>query len=94
MPIILEFTFNDNSKERHYIPAEIWRFDDKQVSKVFFSKKQITSVALDPNLETADINRSDNYWPQRIPQSRFELYQNQGRYKRTDEPNEMQKAKK
>lgn len=94
MPIILEFTYNDNSKERHYIPAEIWRFDDQQVSKVFFSKKQITSVALDPNLETADIDRSDNYWPPRIHQSRFELYQNQGRYKRADEPNEMQKAKK
>ncbi|MEZ4721167.1 MAG: hypothetical protein R2813_04740 [Flavobacteriales bacterium] len=95
MPIILEFTFSDGSTERHYIPAEIWRFDAKQVSKVFYAKKTIASVALDPNLETADIDRSDNYWPQRIPKSRFDLYKGYGRYGApSNEPNDMQKAKK
>jgi hypothetical protein len=94
MPIILEFTYSDNSKERHYIPAEIWKRDDIQVSKVFYSKKEIASIVLDPNLETADIDRSDNYWPTRIPKSRFDVYQGGGRYgKKSNEPNEMQKAK-
>ncbi|MCO4807672.1 MAG: M1 family metallopeptidase [Flavobacteriales bacterium] len=94
MPIILEFTYSDNSKERHYIPAEIWKNDLTQVSKVFYSNKLITSVALDPNLETCDIDRMDNYWPQRIPQNRFELYKGGGRYgRKSKEPNEMQKAK-
>jgi len=91
MPIILEFIYSDGSTERKYIPAEIWKRDDVQVSKVFFTKKKVTSVALDPNLETADIDRSDNYWPQRIPKSRFELYSPQNSRER--EPNPMQKEK-
>lgn len=91
MPIILEFTYADGSKEKHYIPAEIWKFGATQVSKVFYSKKRITSVALDPQLETADIDRSDNYWPQRIPQSRFDVFNRD--HEREREPNPMQKAK-
>lgn len=94
MPIILEFTYEDNSKERHYIPAEIWKMDDEQVSKVFYSKKKLKEVILDPNLQTADIDRSDNYWPERIEQSRFELYKNRGRYYSRDDLNPMQKATK
>ncbi|MEQ9187079.1 MAG: M1 family metallopeptidase [Cryomorphaceae bacterium] len=94
MPIILEFSFTDGSKERHYIPSEIWKMDDVQVSKVFYSKKELKEVILDPNTETADVDRSDNYWPARTPQSRFELYKSRGRYSRSDEPNPMQKAKK
>jgi len=93
MPIILEFVYEDNSKERHYIPAEIWKMDAEQVSKVFFSKKELKEVILDPNLQTADIDRTDNYWPERIEQSRFELYKNRGRYSRGEELNPMQKAK-
>ena len=94
MPIIVEFTFSDNSKERHFIPAEIWRFDAEQVSKVFYSKKEIKEVILDPQLQTADIDRTDNYWPERIPETRFEVFKGRGRYYRGDEPNPMQKAKK
>ena len=93
MPIILEFIYEDNSKERHYIPAEVWKMDAQQVSKVFYSKKKLKEVILDPNLQTADIDRTDNYWPERMEQSRFELYKNRGRYSRGDEPNPMQKAK-
>ncbi|MEX2597603.1 MAG: M1 family metallopeptidase [Salibacteraceae bacterium] len=94
MPIILEFVYSDNSKDRHYIPAEIWKMDAKQVSKVFYSKKEIKEVILDPNLQTADIDRSNNYWPERTPQSRFELYKSSGRYGRGDDLNPMQKSKK
>jgi len=93
MPIILEFIFEDGSKERHYIPAEIWKMDDVQVSKVFYSKKELKEVILDPNTQTADVDRSDNYWPAKTPQSRFELYKYRGRYSRGDALNPMQKAK-
>jgi len=94
MPIILRFTYEDGSMERHYIPAEIWKNDQLQVSKVFYSKKMIASVTVDPNLETADIDRENNYWPQRIQQNRFELYKNRGRYGDKEKLNDMQKAKK
>ena len=93
MPIILDFIYADNSTERIYIPAEIWKMDDLQVSKVFFTKKEVKEIILDPQLQTADIDRSDNYWPERTPQSRFELYKSRGRYSRSGEPNPMQKAK-
>ena len=93
MPIILEFIFEDGSKERHFIPAEIWKMDDLQVSKVFYSKKELKEVILDPNTQTADVDRSDNYWPAKTPQSRFVLYKYRGRYSRGDALNPMQKAK-
>ena len=74
MPIILEFQFSDGSTERHYIPAEIWRFGADTVHKVFYSKKELTKVLLDPNLETADIDLSDNAWQKERQPTRFELF--------------------
>ncbi len=94
MPIILQFTYADSSKERYYIPAEIWKNDLLQVSKVFYSKKSIESVTVDPRLETSDVERGNNYWPQRIQKNRFEVYQKSGRYgSGKKELNDMQKAK-
>jgi hypothetical protein len=93
MPIIVEFEYADGSKERHYIPAEIWKMDATQVTKVFYSKKEVKRIVLDPNLQTADIDRTNNYWPESLEQSRFELYKNRGRFGRGDELNPMQKAK-
>ena len=90
MPIILEFTFKDGSKEKLYIPAEIWKMGNKTASKVFWFEKEVCSINLDPNLETADVDRSNNYWPTRVVPSRFELYQQKSR----DKENEMQKAKR
>lgn len=88
MPVILEFTFEDGSTQKEYIPAEIWKMNNKTASKVYWFPKQLKSVELDPNLETADIDRSNNYWPARKEPSRFELYQ--GR-KRPKTENKMQR---
>lgn len=74
MPVILEFEFNDGKKEVVRIPAEIWKTNDKKVSKVFFFEKEVKSVTLDPFLETADVDVANNYWPPRVLPSRFELY--------------------
>lgn len=90
MPIILEFTFTDGSTEKQYIPAEIWRFNAKEVSKVFIFDKEVVNINLDPNLETADTDRNNNYWPPQSVPSRFSLFK-QSHYK---EQNTMQKMKK
>jgi hypothetical protein len=74
MPIIVEFVYEDNSSEVHYIPAEIWRLDAQRVRKVFVTNKTIKEIILDPYLETADTDRSNNYFPPRLIPSRFELY--------------------
>ena len=90
MPVILEFEYADGSKETHRIPAEIWKMNDKKVSKVFMSEKELVRVVLDPALETADIDRSNNYWPARQQPTRFELFKS----KDYNSENPMQRAKR
>jgi len=74
MPILLDITYADNTKEHLRIPAEIWRKNNEKVSKLLIRDKEITSIALDPHWETADVNVNNNYWPARPIKSRFELY--------------------
>ena len=90
MPVILEFEYADGSKETHRIPAEIWKMNYKEVSKVFMSEKELVRVVLDPTLETADIDRSNNYWPARQQPTRFELFKS----KDYNSENPMQRAKR
>jgi hypothetical protein len=79
MPIILEFTFEDGTTEVQRIPAEIWRRNWEEVSKVFPFDKQVVEIELDPFLETADTDRSDNYYPSRTETNRFDLFQSRSR---------------
>ena len=74
MPIILEFNYLDGSSEVIRIPAEIWKRNSNKVKKVFILDKEISSVTLDPFLETADVQTSNNYWPPRIEPTRFQLF--------------------
>lgn len=74
MPIILQFNYDDGSNEQLRIPAEIWRRDSEAVSKMFMTTKNVVSVELDPQLETADADRSNNAYPPQIAKSRFELF--------------------
>lgn len=76
MPVILEFEFADGSKEVKRIPAEIWRRNDKKVSKVFVTDKEVRRITLDPFLETADCNLSNNHFPPQWQPSRFQIYKN------------------
>lgn len=95
-PIILEFEYTDGSKELKYIPAEVWRLDDRAVSKIFPTTKQIKSITLDPYLETADIDLNNNYFPPRLQPSRFQLYKGSSQYGSGTyggEDNPMKKAK-
>jgi len=77
MPIILEWTFTDGTKEIERIPAYIWRKNENQVTKVFAKDKTVVSVQLDPYRETADIDEANNSWPRKTQPSRFELFKQQ-----------------
>ncbi|MEM1359845.1 MAG: M1 family metallopeptidase, partial [Bacteroidota bacterium] len=79
MPIILKFTFADGTSEVQRVPAEIWRRNYKEVSKVFPFDKQVTDIELDPYLETADTDRSNNFYPSRVEVNRFDLYKSRSR---------------
>ncbi|MES2005334.1 MAG: M1 family metallopeptidase [Bacteroidota bacterium] len=65
MPIIVEFTFEDGTKETQRIPAQIWRKNENAVTKLFLTRKKAVSIKLDPLRETADINEANNVWPRK-----------------------------
>jgi len=75
-PLIIEWTFEDKSKEIDRIPAEIWKLNENEVSKVFVKEKKVINIKLDPYLETADTDMSDNNFP------RLEIRTNFDKFKR------------
>ena len=88
MPIILEFTFVDRTKEVVRIPAEIWKRNSKKVKKIFILDKEVANVRLDPFLETADVDLNNNSWPARNEPTRFQIFK--GNEKKKENP--MQRA--
>ncbi|MBL4938845.1 MAG: M1 family metallopeptidase [Lutibacter sp.] len=73
MPIIVEFEYEDGTKERKQYPAQIWQKNDKEVTKVFPSSKAIIKITIDPDEETADVNLSNNSWPKN-KETKFEKF--------------------
>ena len=65
MPIIVELTYANGTKEKKTFPAQIWRMNDNSVKKVFASTQEIKSIKIDPDLETADVDTSNNSWPKK-----------------------------
>jgi hypothetical protein len=92
MPIILDFTLSDNTHKYFKIPAEIWKTDNEEISKMFAFEKSVKQIELDPYLETADTDRSNNFWPEKIEPSKFELYKYKNRRDRSSS-NPMKKKK-
>ena len=89
MPLIIEFTFIDDSKKVVRIPAEIWRMYEDKVSKVFIFDKEIKAMRLDPFLETADTDFNNNSWPKEIAPTKYQLFKQQ-----TVKENPMQRQKR
>lgn len=95
MPLIVEFTFKDGSKEVDRIAAHIWRKNESKVKKVFMKDKEVVSIKLDPYRETADINENNGVWPLKEMPTRFQLFKG-GRFGRgamNMGKNPMQKAR-
>ncbi len=74
MPIIVQFKYEDGTDETFRIPAEIWRFDAKTVKKIIPTEKKVVDVILDPFLEIADVDTSDNFYPPRQEVDRFDVF--------------------
>ena len=74
MPIIIEWTYKDGTKEVDRIPAQIWRKDESHITKVFMKDKEVASIKLDPYRETADIDESNNSWPTVQTESKFQVF--------------------
>ena len=95
MPIIVEWTFKDGTKEVDRIPAQVWRHNENKVIKTFLKDKEVASIQLDPMRETADINTDNNTWGTIAAPSRFQLFkQKQGSARGQSQGiNPMQKSK-
>jgi len=76
MPLIIETNYADGTKEILRVPAEIWRLNSNEVSKIIMTDKEVASFVLDPNLETADIDLENNAMPREEAKTRFEQYNN------------------
>jgi hypothetical protein len=74
MPVILEWTYADGTKEYEKIPAQVWRKNEKGFTKVFIKDKQVTAIRLDPMRETADIDETNNKWPTVSEPSKFTVF--------------------
>lgn len=74
MPIILEWTYKDGSKELETIPAEVWRINESEITKVFVKDKEVVSMILDPNQDLADVDMTNNKFPKKSSDSKFETF--------------------
>lgn len=74
MPLIIEWTYVDGTKEVERIPAYIWRKNEEHITKAFMKDKEVVQIRLDPYRETADTDEDNNYFPRVSKPSRFELF--------------------
>ncbi|WP_298481312.1 M1 family metallopeptidase [uncultured Maribacter sp.] len=74
MPLIVEYTYADGTTKNITYPPEIWRKNDQEVKLVISSISELKSVVVDPKLETADIDTSNNAWPKKEEKSDFDKF--------------------
>ncbi|MFZ1527541.1 MAG: M1 family metallopeptidase [Ferruginibacter sp.] len=74
MPLIIEWTYKDGSKETDRIPVQVWRKNEQKVTKAFVKVKEVASVKLDPMRETADIDEKNNVWNVNSEPSKFQVF--------------------
>ena len=74
MPLIVEYKYKDGTSEKITYPPQIWRKNDQEVSRVLATNKELESVVVDPDMETADVNTDNNSWPQKEEPNEFEQF--------------------
>ncbi len=74
MPLIVEYSYADGSKENITYPPEIWRKNDAEVKVVLPTQNELVGIVVDPKAETADIDTSNNSWPRKEEKNDFERF--------------------
>ena len=78
MPVVLGLDWEDGSHDEVRIPAEVWRKAPESVAKLVISPKTLVKVTLDPHLETADADLTNNVWPPELVEKTFPLEESSG----------------
>ncbi|MCH2331229.1 MAG: M1 family metallopeptidase [Roseibacillus sp.] len=73
MPVVLKVCYADGEEKVMRLPAELWKRESRETSKLLLSKKEVVRIELDPNLEIADADRANNEWPARPEELSFTL---------------------
>ena len=73
-PLPLRFEYASGDIEEMMIPAEIWRRNGEQITRLHIASEPLVSVDLDPRQQTGDVDRSNNSFPRKMVPSRLELY--------------------
>jgi aminopeptidase N len=74
MPLILEIELKSGKKYIERVPAEVWRYSPKKITKLIVTDEPMVGLVQDPYWETADIDTSNNAWPRKVTKSRVELF--------------------
>lgn len=74
MPVLVELTFDDGTTEMQMFPVQIWRKNQQSVSRVFAAQKAVTKITVDPKLQTADVDVTNNVWPKEEQKSKFDQF--------------------
>ena len=95
MPLVLRFTLEDGTEEVNRIPAEVWLKNEDEFTKWFNFTQPVVQITLDPFLEMADTDRSDNYWPAMQEPNKFDVYSRgaTSRWERNGRSNPMREAR-
>jgi hypothetical protein len=76
-PLVLEIQLASGKKYVERIPAEVWRYSPKKITKLIVTDEPMTSLTQDPFWETADIDQNNNAWPRKLTPSRLELFKSE-----------------
>jgi hypothetical protein len=76
-PLVLEIQLASGKKYIERVPAEVWRYSPKKITKLIITDEPMVSLVQDPYWETADTDTSNNAWPRKLTPSRLELFKSQ-----------------
>jgi hypothetical protein len=76
-PLVLEITLASGKKYVERVPAEVWRYSPKKITKLVITDEPMVSLTQDPYWETADTDVNNNSWPRKLVPSRLELFKSQ-----------------
>ena len=95
MPLVLRFTLEDGTEEVVRVPAEVWLKNEDEFTKWFNFTQPVVQITLDPFLEMADTDRSDNNWPALKEPNTFDVYSRgaTSRWQRNGNTNPMREAR-
>ncbi|MFL6710921.1 MAG: M1 family metallopeptidase [Massilia sp.] len=76
-PLVLQIELASGKKYIERVPAEVWRYSSKKITKLIVTDEPMVGLTQDPFWETADTDLSNNSWPRKIQPSRVELFKSE-----------------